>query len=911
MKRSLIQFLFLAVLSLCSTYALAQNIAVRGQLVDAETGEPLVGAAVMVEGTTQGSVTNVDGYFEQRVAANATLLFKYVGYKDLKKQVPRKDASVDMGVIEMQPDAVLLKDVVITSSIAIARKTPVAVSTVSPTFIEENLGTKEFPEILNSTPSVYATKKGGGFGDSEIRMRGFESENIAVMINGVPMNDMEWGGVYWSNWAGLSDVTRSMQTQRGLGASKVSAPSVGGSINIVTNSVEAKRGGSVSYAMGNDGYNKIMFNVSTGLSKSGWALTLLGAKSWGDGYIQGTDFEAYNWFVNVAKRFNDNHQLSFTAFGAPQWHNQRDNSGMKISEWQTVAERYMNGKSPYRYNPTYGHGINGERKSVDYNAYHKPQLSLNHLWQIDHKSSLSTAVYASIGTGGGYSGQGLTSDERYKWYGTDTEGNLNTYFRNADGSFAYDQVYQYNLESENGSRMAMSKSVNKHTWIGLISTYTSKFGENWDFYGGVDFRYYKGVHTNELVDLYGGEYFIDSSSREGVLVENNAAAASPDFVNQKLKVGDVVYRDYDGYTLQEGAFAQAEYNRDKLSAFVAGSISNTGYWRYDRFYYDEAHAKSETVNFLGWTAKGGANFNITENHNVFANVGYISRAPFFSYGAFLQATTSNMVNPDAVNEKVFSAELGYGFKSSWLTANVNLYHTKWMNKTMSRGIDLKSGGVFVDRISINMSGMNAIHQGIEFDLVAKPFHWLDVRGMFSIGNWRWDCEAKGYFYDSAGQPVASWTNNGEIVRASGIYAEDHASATIKLNGTKVGNSAQTTAAIGLNARVTKDLRIGLNWNYFGRNYADWSLTGNDLYAGAVIERGDPWQIPSSNVFDVNASYKFNIGKVKATLSGNVDNLFNNLYITDAQDEENTGNWEDVSVLYSFGRTYSLRLKINF
>ena len=320
---------------------------------------------------------------------------------------------------------------------------------------------------------------------------------------------------------------------------------------------------------------------------------------------------------------------------------------------------------------------------------------------------------------------------------------------------------------------------------------------------------------------------------------------------------------------------------------------------------------SDEPNFLGWTAKGGANFNITENHNVFANVGYISRAPFFSYGAFLQSTTSNMVNPDAVNEKVFSAELGYGFKSSWLTANVNLYHTKWMNKTMSRGIDLRSGGVFVDRISINLSGMNAIHQGIELDLVAKPFHWLDVRGMFSIGNWRWDCEATGYFYDSSGQPVSSWTNNGEIIHASGIQAEDHASATIRLDGTKVGNSAQTTAAIGLNARVSKDLRVGLNWNYFGRNYADWSLTGNDLYAGTVIERGDPWQIPSSHVFDLNASYSFNIGKVKAILSGNVDNLFNNIYITDAEDEENTGNWEDVSVLYSFGRTYSLRLKINF
>lgn len=77
-----------------------------------------------------------------------------------------------------------------------------------------------------------------------------------MMINGVPMNGMENQKVYWSNWAGLSDVTRSMQVQRGLGAAKVSVPAVGGSINIVTKSTEAKRGGFVSYGMGNDGYNK-------------------------------------------------------------------------------------------------------------------------------------------------------------------------------------------------------------------------------------------------------------------------------------------------------------------------------------------------------------------------------------------------------------------------------------------------------------------------------------------------------------------------------------------------------------------------------------------------------------------------------------------------------------------------------
>ena len=267
MRKHLIQFLLVAVLLVFTSAAWAQTT-VHGQLVDAETGEPLVGAAVMVEGTTQGSVTDIDGYFKQSVASNATLLFKYIGYKDQKKKITQKGASVELGTIKMQPDAVMLSDVTITSSVAVARKTPVAVSTVDPVFIEEKLGSQEFPEILKSTPGVYTTKDGGGYGDAQTRIRGFSSENVAMMINGVPMNGMENQKVYWSNWAGLSDVTRSMQVQRGLGAAKVAAPAAGGSINIITKSTEAKRGGFVSYGMGNDGYNKIVFSVSSGCPKT-------------------------------------------------------------------------------------------------------------------------------------------------------------------------------------------------------------------------------------------------------------------------------------------------------------------------------------------------------------------------------------------------------------------------------------------------------------------------------------------------------------------------------------------------------------------------------------------------------------------------------------------------------------------
>ena len=352
-----------------------------------------------VPGTSQGVSTDVDGNFTLKTDAKE-IEISYVGYVPTKKPVTGPNAR--LGIIQMEPDAVALQDVIVMQSVAVQRKTPVAVSTVNAEEISYKLGGQEFPEILKSTPGVYVTKDGGGFGDSKINMRGFQAANVAVMVNGVPVNDMEWGGVYWSNWAGLSDVTRSMQTQRGLGASKISSPSVGGSVNIVTNGIEAKQGGTFSFGVGNDGLYSLSFSLSTGLTKSGWALSVLGAKRWGDGYIQGTNFEGYNWFVNISKRINDRHQLSLTAFGAPQKHAQRHalDDGLKIEEWQK-AKNFMGEKDMYRYNAEYGFDKNGRQRYSHFNEYHKPQISLNHQWQIDYKSSLSTALYMSIGRGSG------------------------------------------------------------------------------------------------------------------------------------------------------------------------------------------------------------------------------------------------------------------------------------------------------------------------------------------------------------------------------------------------------------------------------------------------------------------------------------------------------------------------------
>ncbi|MFA5297804.1 MAG: carboxypeptidase-like regulatory domain-containing protein, partial [Lutibacter sp.] len=474
-----IKNLLIAALLISSTAIFAQT-KLTGKVVD-ESNQPLPGASLIVKGTKIGASTDFDGNFSLETSvSNGTLQVSFIGYgaKDISFK-----GNANLGTISLEPSSESLSEIVITQvSFAIDRKTPVAVSTISASVIENKLGAQEFPEILKSTPGIYATKQGGGYGDSRVNLRGFESANIAVMVNGVPVNDMEWGGVYWSNWAGLGDVTRSMQVQRGLGASKVAAPSLGGSINIVTRSTDAKEGGAISYGVQNDGYSKASFSYSTGLTEKGWAISLLGSKTTGDGYIQGTEFKAASYFVNISKKINDSHELSFTAFGAPQWHNQRNNADkLLISEWQKQPLKY-------RYNASYGFDMNGQRKTSSYNVYHKPQMSLNHLWTINEKSNLYTVLYASIGDGSGTSGQGLTSDDRTKWYGT-TKGVPNSIFRAPDGTFDYGAIYELNQASDKGSKMVMSKSVNQHKWFGAISTYTSKIGENIDFFTGVDLRY--------------------------------------------------------------------------------------------------------------------------------------------------------------------------------------------------------------------------------------------------------------------------------------------------------------------------------------------------------------------------------------------------------------------------------------
>ena len=897
--------------------AVAQTT-VKGTLVDAETGEPLVGAQVRIMGEKTGTVSNADGNFTlSNPNRHREVTVNYMGFKAQKFTVPR---SGEMGTLQLQPDEVSLEGVTVTGTMAFDRKTPVALSNVTIEEIEEKLGGQEFPEIMKTTPGVHANKQGGGWGDSEIYMRGFDNTNVATMVNGVPMNDMENGTVYWSNWAGIADVAKIIQTQRGLGASKVSAPSVGGTINIITKTLDQKRGGSVTYQMGSNAANKIAFNVSTGMSAKGWGMTLLGARQWGDGYVQGTNYSGYTWFASIAKKFNEQHTLSFTGFGTIQQHGQRISSQnygpLTIQEWARVRQQY--GDKHYRYNPNFGY-LHGEEYNAAQNRYHKPQLSLNHDWTINGHSSLSTALYMSIGRGNGSTAEGHGAGAYTDYYGAQN-GLVKNDFRTADGYFDYDALYMRNALSNEGSVLAMCKSVNDHLWTGLLSTYKNQINEDWNVYAGLDFRWYRGDHSTVITDLLGGQYFMDDQDRSTVNPLNNPVAANPNWVYQKLYVDDKVYRDYSGYNIQEGVFAQAEYNHGPWSTYLNGALNNTTMWRYDRFYYSKENAKSDIANFLGGNIKAGANLNINDYHNVFVNLGYISRAPKFN-AAFMNSTKSNYLNSDAKNEKIFSVELGYGWQCRWANVKVNGYFTRWMDKSMTKYLTLDNQ----ETGYMNMTGVDARHMGVELEARFYPAKWVELRGMFSLGDWKWDGIGEGYVYDERSNAVDAAGNTVEP------FSAQHAQARVNLDGIRVGGSAQTTSSVSVDFKLGEvlglkegqQLKIGGDWVYYGRNYSYYSLSGSNITVKQNTTTGewttttpqDPWKIPSASQVDLHASYKFKVGKLfDATLSGVINNLFDYQYIGKAYNSStSTGvaSADNVYVFYNFGRTYTIRLKVNF
>ena len=871
------QFLLMAVAFLFTTAMTAQST-ITGTIIDAEINAPLPGANVVEKGTTNGTTSDFDGKFTlQTKATSGQIVISYIGYGSVTLKFT---GSANLGNITLSPDN-SLDEIVITGTgiidLAKDRQTPVAVSTVRAAEIAIKGGNQEFPELLKSTPSIYATKSGGGFGDARINTRGFDQSNTAFLINGQPINGMEDGKMYWSNWQGVTDVANAIQVQRGLGSSKLAISSVGGTINIVTKTVDKKEGGFFQTMVANNNYLKTTAYYSTGLNEKGWSFSSLLGHWQGDGYNQEMYGTGQTYFFSVGYVPNENHTFNFLITGAPQNHNQRNR--------YTIAQLLDKG---LKYNDQWGI-LDGERIAAGAgNYYHKPIANLSWDWTMGENSSLSTVLYASYGRGGSiglrsYSSVASAPDD---YFDLNAQVAYNRSITPTNGLII-------GYRSNDGRKADIIRSsVNEHKWYGIVSNFNHQLSETLSFNVGFDGRSYHGEHYRRVVDFLGLDGWDDDTTNQQlgndyVVTEAYSANAWRATFHNTPRDQRIAYDNPEDIRYL-GGFGQLEYAGESLSAFVQGAVSTQSNQRFDYFNYAKGNEKSEKVTNEGFNVKSGANYNINEQHNVFINVGHYSRQPYQD-NMFLNFR--NDVNPLLTNEKITGFEAGYGFRGSIFAANVNAYHTTWADRVVSGS--LSSGDGFYQ-----YQGVTQIHQGIELDFTLKPTSELMFKGFASVGDWKYDGNATQTVYDD---------NQNVVAEGDPLY----------LDGTKVGDAAQTSWGVSGRYEFLKGLSADADFYSYNDLYASFVPTDSEF--STPNNRGSV-KLPSYSLLDAGLTYDWKINDdYGLVLRLNVNNVLDEEYISESLtnrhaapgDETYKGVALNNQVYFGYGRTWNFSMRLKF
>lgn len=876
---------------------------ISGKVTSAEGDEPLIGANVYVVGTKFGARTNNKGEYKisDLKPGNYTLKVTYIGYKPIERKITLKADQSLVVDFQMEQGALESQAIQVIASRAQYRETPVAFSDISKQQIVEELASRDLPMILNNTPGVYATEQGGGSGDSRINIRGFNQRNVSVMINGVPVNDMENGWVYWSNWDGLADATSSLQVQRGLGASRMANPSVGGTMNIVTDAANQKPEVSLKQEFGIGNFIKSTITANTG-KIGNFAATITGVRKTGDGVVKRAWTDAWAYYLALSYDLNENHSFDFYFTGAPQEHGQRSfrmpianfdkDLAKKAGMSDSVINRYT--EFGYTYNPNWGivkttpenplkEYYNGEIRDLREdgilmsatNYYHKPQANLNWNWKLGEQTNLVSVFYFSRGIGGGSGivGQIPTT------YDKD---------RPDAGQLDFQSIYDFNTSSQaidprysktlRGAKAILRNSVNQHYWYGYLGTLETKPMERFSLHTGLDLRYYRGEHWQEVRNLLGADYYLDKSDQ-----------TRKDTLSWMKKLGDKINYNYDGLVTWIGGFAQGEYKLEKVTGYVNLSLSNTGYKRIDYFRTDDMPNGRETAwqNFLGYTIKFGANYNIDQNFNVFANAGHYVRPPLYQNVFY----NDNSVYKNVQTEKVNAIELGAGYNTRDWRINLNMYWTQWRDRAWYTSSFITNPDGSRTYFNYNLPGLGADHKGIELDFNYRIFRWLRISGMLSLGDWRWSDDVFATYspenvVDNDGNPVTFYRN---------LYIKD----------IKVSDAAQTTASLSVYFYPIKKTSIIFTYNYFADYYADF----NPELRNNPSDRAQPWKIPNYGILNAKFSSTLPLQlpiDIRVFASG--INILNSKFITDARDgADHTANTAQVFVGLPFRWNFGVQI----
>ena len=773
--------------------------------------------------------------------------------------------------------------------------------------------------LLHSSGDVFTSFASFSFGQAWFRTRGYDADFTPTYIGNSLINDAETGRTMWAIWGGLNDAVRNSTFVNGLGTAPNSFGNIGGVSNIITRPSQQRVQTKFTYSASNRSYtHRLMFIHSTGMMNNDWAVTVSGSRRWGqEGYIKGTFYDAWAYYLGLERKINENHSIELTAFASPV------RRGMQGGSVQEVYDLL----GTNHYSPNWGYQ-NGEVRNSRVRTMNQPVLIMNHYWKYNRQTDITTTVSYMFGrTGTTALNWYNASDPRPDYYrylpswGEILELDSATIERTrqwwlTDPSVRHvnwDELYQVNYLGNLQGKPAtyiVEERRNDMENLNISTVINHRVNENITVNRGIELSNYTVNYFKTIDDLLGGTHWVDIDQfaerdfKTGDIIQNDLN--NP---NRVVREGDKFGYDYDLRQQSGKIWISSDFSYRKVDFFLAAQLSSTTFWRegYMRNgrHPDNSFGTSAKHNFMDYGFKGGATYKFTGRLFLEGNMAYLTQAPYMR-NSFVSPRTRHSVSPGLASEKIFSSDLSFHVRAPMVKARLSAYHTEFRNQNQVLTFYHDDFNTLVNHI---MYGINTTHQGFEFGGEAHMFYDLWLQAAVNLGNYR---------YLNRPQATVVWDNGSMPDSTTLTY----------LKNFYVHGTPQTAGAVGLKWVGPNFLFVNLSVNYFDDIWLSFNPMARTKEAlDGIYDPSDP-RIPEiteqkmlSGGFTVDASVgkSYRI-KRKYFLQINLmaNNLLNNKNISSGGYEQLRFDFEEKNVdkfpprlFYMMGTNYFLNFALRF
>ncbi len=824
MKKSLIILIF----GIFSSFTMvAQSTIIKGSVKDAVSSEPIPDVTITIEETQQ--TTSTDGLggfiFSSNVPLGEQVLkISKQGY--VTKRYP---------IVVNEGQTVNITDMTLDVDITDAQDL-FTITLSDDELNDDTSGADNISGLLSSSLDVFQRTAAFEFSSSFFRLRGLDSDNSSVLINGIEMNKLYNGRPQWSNWGGLNDMMRNQVLTAGLTPSDYNFGGVLGTSNIITRASAYRKGSRITYSSSNRSYtNRAMASYASGLVDGGWSYAFMIGRRWGnEGYQDATLYDSNSFFASVEKKVNDKHSVNFTAIYAPNRRGKSSSNTQEVYDLKGI-----------KYNEFWGY-LDGEKRNSRIKEVEEPIIMLNHYWNISSKTSLNTNIGYQFGSVGNsrldYAGGGNPSPAYYQDLPSNflEDGDLEgAYLAEQefinDGQINWNRIIDANVTnniSGDNAAYVLYEDRNDDKQLTLNTIFNTELNENVLINGSINYKKLDSENFAEIIDLLGsttGATNIDAFS------QNQFDLNNPDRVAFE---GDKFRYNYNLDVNVLSAFAQAQFKYNKVDFYVSANVTKTDYQREGLYknenqvyrengveVLDNSFGKGDKLEFTGVGAKAGFTYKITGKHLLNFNGGYITKAPSIR-NTYTNSREShdyvgvingvNNPNVDITEEKITSFDASYIFRSSIIKAKLTGFYTTIEDANeISFFFTQGSTTGFIQEV---LSGVNKEHFGGELGIEAQITPTIKLKGAASVGQYTYSNNPDLYVTSTSDDFISTQDGeNGETnTNTSGVLS------TSNLENYKVAGGPQTAYSVGFEYRDPDYWWFGATANFFDNAYVDVS-----------------------------------------------------------------------------------------